>query len=67
MDKIEKEIWKCYSQMKVEMATPSPFGSSFWDANSQYGYCLMDKLPTKKSAEEFVIKYYKKYIKLIRQ
>lgn len=69
MDSIEQEIRECYQRHGVKLSWPTIFsnGKKF-EANSQYGYCLVDKeFNTPEEAEAYVISYYRERMNLIRQ
>jgi len=68
MDTIEYEIRECYNKMNQKLSSPSLFSNGkYFDALSQYGYCLQDGFSSELDAEQFVINYYRDRMNLIRQ
>ena len=69
MDEIEIKIRNHYKILRQPMARICPFvPERKFNALSQYGYNLDYELfNTQEEAEQAVVKYYRKHIKLIRQ
>jgi hypothetical protein len=69
MTQDEQEIRDCYASMKQPLTCVSMFSEGkFFDALSQYGYCLEDGFTSVEDAEQFVIDHYAgENMKYIRQ